>query len=30
VAFILRANRRQREIQIEEGTYVDPRTLPLP
>jgi hypothetical protein len=28
VTFILRANRRQRQIQIEEGTYVDPATLP--
>lgn len=30
VAFILRTNRRQREIQVEDGTYVDPRSLPTP
>jgi RNA polymerase sigma factor (sigma-70 family) len=30
VVFILRTNRRQREIQMEDGTYVDPRSLPLP
>ena len=28
VVFILRSNRRQRQIQIEDGTYVDPRILP--
>lgn len=29
VVFIVRTNRRQRQIQIEDGTYVDPRTLPV-
>jgi RNA polymerase sigma factor (sigma-70 family) len=29
VAFILRGNRRQRQIQVEDGTYVDPRTAPV-
>jgi len=29
VAFILRTNRRQRQIQIEDGTLVDPRAVPL-
>ena len=30
VAMILRGNRRQIQIQIEDGTYVDPATLPRP
>ena len=30
VVFIVRTNRRQRQIQIEDGTYVDPRALPPP
>lgn len=28
VAFILRTNRRQRQIQVEDGTSLDPRSLP--
>jgi hypothetical protein len=30
VLMIVRGNRRQRQIQIEDGTYVDPSTLPRP
>ena len=30
VVFILRTNSRQRQIQIEDGTLVDPRAVPLP
>jgi Ca2+/H+ antiporter len=30
VAMILRHNRRQRQVQVEDGTYVDPASLPPP
>ncbi len=30
VVVILHTNRRQRQIQIEDGTYVDPQAVPLP